>query len=249
VSAEIHPRANRSETDEVSAVPDNAAATPVKAGQTADRVGYFTDAVFAIAMTLLVIEIPRPEGADFDVGGGVSKAQAAGRLWRFLVAHNDAFYAYLLAFYVLWIVWREHHVLLDQVSRVSASMIGWHFPLLLLVAFLPYATAVEGRYAANPVASLLFGLAVGGLLLCRTAIQTQASRADVLLPEVDRRSYRVAVIVSWIVVGYWAATLALVWWAPWVQISWFLTGAVAYLAGRIMTRREVRRSTDSKALA
>ena len=60
---------------------------------------------------------------------------------------------------------------------------------------------------------------------------------DAVFADVDRRSYRVAVAVSWIVVGYGAVTLSLVWWTPWVQISWFLTGAVAYLAGRIMTRR------------
>jgi uncharacterized membrane protein len=227
-------------------VADNAAAAPVKAGHTAERVGYFTDAVFAIAMTLLVIEIPRPEAAGFEVGDGVSKAQASERLWRFLVAQHSAFYAYVLAFYLLWIVWRQHHVLLDQVSRVSASMIGWHFPLLLLAAFLPYATAVEGRYPANPAASLLFGLVVGGLLLCRTVIQAQASRGDVLLPNVDRRLYRATVAGSWIVVGYWAATLALVWWAPWVQIPWFLTGPVAYLARRIMARRPVAPTQDKQ---
>jgi uncharacterized membrane protein len=246
LSAGIYPRPIRSETGEVSVVADNAAAAPVKAGHTAERVGYFTDAVFAIAMTLLVIEIPRPEAAEFEVGDGVSKAQAPERLWRFLVAQHGAFYAYVLAFYLLWIVWRQHHVLLDQVSRVSASMIGWHFPLLLLAAFLPYATAVEGHYPANPAASLLFGLVVGGLLLCRTVIQAQASRGDVLLPDVDRRLYRATVAGSWIVVGYWAATLVLVWWAPWVQIPWFLTGALAYLARRIVTRRPVAPTRDKQ---
>ena len=53
-------------------------------GRTAERISVFTDAVFAIAMTLLVIEIPRPEGADFDTGDGVSKSEAVHRLAHFL---------------------------------------------------------------------------------------------------------------------------------------------------------------------
>jgi uncharacterized membrane protein len=67
-------------------------------GHTAERVGFFTDAVFAIAMTLLVIEIPRPGAADFEVGDGVTKGQAAGKLWHFLVDQRSDFYAYALAF-------------------------------------------------------------------------------------------------------------------------------------------------------
>jgi uncharacterized membrane protein len=140
-------------------------------GQTTERVGFLTDAVFAIAMTLLVIEIPRPDAADFEAGDGVSKTEAFAALWRFLVAQHSSFYAYVLAFFVLWIVWRQHHVLLDQVSHVPAAMIGWHFPLLLLAAFLPYVTTMIGHYPGNPLAALLYGLVVGALLLCRSVIQ------------------------------------------------------------------------------
>ena len=78
---------------------------PATAGHTIERFGYFTDAVFAIAMTLLVIELPRPGGNTFHVGAGVPKSQAFDSLWDFLVAQHNAYYAYLLAFSMLWIVW------------------------------------------------------------------------------------------------------------------------------------------------
>ena len=141
------------------------------------RVGIFTDAIFAIAMTLLVIEIPRPGAADLEAGGDVTKAQAVGRLWQFLVDQRNDFFAYALAFSLLWIVWREHHTIFSQVSRVSATMISLHFPLLLLAAFLPYATTVMGHYPDNPLAALLLGLVIGALLVCRSAIESRADGA------------------------------------------------------------------------
>ena len=206
----------------------------VRPGQTAERISVFTDAVFAIAMTLLVIEIPRPEAADFEPGPGVSKSEAFHRLGHFLAQQESAFYAYLLAFYLIWIVWRQHHVLFDQITRVSSGIVAVHFPFLLLAAFLPYATTVLGHYPDNPLAALLFGLVFGLLLACRAAIQTLAGRDDeVLQPEVDRRQHRASVVVAWVVIAYWALTLLFVWWVPWTEILWFLTGLVANLAGRI----------------
>jgi uncharacterized membrane protein len=163
---------------------------PAAPGSSPDRIMFFTDAVFAIAMTLLVIEIPRPEASDFDPGDGVSKTEAVSRLWHFVASQGSSFLAYVLAFYILWIVWREHHKLFDQVSETSGPMIALHFPLLLLVAFLPYPTTVVGHYASNPVAAFCFTLAVGGVLLCRTLIQMRALRDNVLLPGIDRQKFQ-----------------------------------------------------------
>ncbi len=217
-------------------MPEGSAQSATAPGKTVDRVVFFTDAVFAIAMTLLVIEIPRPDSADFAVGNGVSKATAASKLWHFLTAQDGSFFAYLLAFYLLWIVWREHHALFDQVARLSGPMVGLHFPLLLLVAFLPYPTTVIGHYLENPVAALLFTLAVGGLLLCRSALQLRAYRDGVLQPQVDLKRFRAKVTVSFIVTGYWLATLAVVWWTPWVLIPWILTSVVAAATEQVMKR-------------
>jgi uncharacterized membrane protein len=214
-------------------------------GRTLERIGFFTDAVFAIAMTLLVIEIPRPGEAVFETGDGVTKTRAITGLWHFLVAQHNAYYAYLLAFFMLWIVWRQHHSLFDQVGRVSAAMIGLHFPLLLVAAFLPYATTVMGHYPGNPLAALLLGLVVGALLASRSAMQGRAVRDGVLRPEVDLRQYQADAVVSWIVTAYWAATLLLVWWTPWVEIPWFLTPAVG-TAARLAGRRRGRDADDGR---
>jgi hypothetical protein len=83
-------------------------------------------------------------------------------------------------------------------------------------------------------------------LVCRSAIQSQARRDDVLLPDVDKRQYQAEATVSWIVTGYWALTLVLVWWTPWVEIAWFLTIAVG-TAGRFVSRRPVSGTGNEQA--
>jgi uncharacterized membrane protein len=218
---------------------------PVRPGATAERFGFFTDAVFAIAMTLLVIEIPRPQEADLEAGEGVTKAEAVTRLWHYLMAQHNAYYAYLLAFFMLWIVWRQHHALFDQIDRVSPAMIGLHFPLLLVAAFLPYATTVMGHYPGNPLAALLLGLVVGALLAVRSALQSRAASDDVLQRKVDLRRYQADTGVSWIVTGYWAGTLLLVWWTPWVEIPWFLTPAIGTVA-RFSSDRSIADEKDNQ---
>jgi hypothetical protein len=93
---------------------------------------------------------------------------------------------------------------------------------------------VLGHYPDNPLAALLFGLVFGSLLASRAAIQTLAGRdEEVLQPAADRRQHHVSIVVAWVVIVYWALTLSLVWWAPWQQIPWFLTGLVGNLTGRV----------------
>jgi uncharacterized membrane protein len=211
-------------------------------GQTPERISFFTDAIFAIAMTLLVIEIPRPEAADLEVGPGVSKSEAFDRMGHFLINQDQAFYAYFLTFLILWIVWREHHRLFDQFTRVSPRIVAWHFPLLLLSAFLPYASSTYGHYGHNPMAALLYGGVVAALLVCRSAIQSEGLRTGVLADGTDREAYRDEVIVSWITTGYWVLTLTLVWWTPWAGIPWFFTGAVGSLGRSVVRRRQLRQA-------
>jgi uncharacterized membrane protein len=219
-------------------VTSETAAERVPAGLTPERVGFFTDAVFAIAMTLLVIEIPRPEdAAEFIVGDGVSKAEAARNLLSFLYDQTGSFVAYLLAFFLLWIAWRQHHRLFDRIDRLSPRMITWHFPMLLLIGFLPYPTTVFGNHTDNPAAALLYVLGVGGLLFCRAGLLSQALRDGVPRDGTDLTAFRAEAQVSWIVTAYWIATVLVVWWTPWVIAAWLVSPVLGSILGRRNDRR------------
>jgi uncharacterized membrane protein len=94
----------------------------------AERLTIFSDAVVAIAMTLLAIELPVPEG------GTVSEFWTA-------VRHNDGHYAaFLISFAVIAAAWSDHHVLFAYVQGVDARLRTLNLWWLLSIVLNPFAT-------------------------------------------------------------------------------------------------------------
>ena len=87
---------------------------------TKNRLEAFSDGVFAIAITLLVIEIRPPE-----LEGGESLASALWQQW-------PAYLGYLLSFLVLGVMWLNHHRILEPVRRVDGAVLVLNLNLLLL---------------------------------------------------------------------------------------------------------------------
>jgi uncharacterized membrane protein len=172
---------------------------------TPERVGMFSDAVFAIAITLLVLEIPRPDEHGFaDLGG-------------FLAEHAGAFVAFTLAFLMLWFSWRAHHTLFDQLHRVSQPVLLLHVPLLLLSAFLPYTMNLWSEVTASPEASAgsvalslaLFAGTEAVLMACQGALFTLALAQGLLSPSAEPRRMRTSAWVYWGCAALWAASAVL----------------------------------------
>ncbi|MDP9221658.1 MAG: TMEM175 family protein, partial [Actinomycetota bacterium] len=94
----------------------------------------FSDGVFAIAITLLVLELKVP-----DRGGG-------GALWRSLVEEWPSFAAYLTSFFVIGIMWVNHHAMFRQFVRADRVLLFLNLLLLLWTALLPFPTSLLARY-------------------------------------------------------------------------------------------------------
>ncbi|GAA1293663.1 DUF1211 domain-containing membrane protein [Planotetraspora silvatica] len=205
-------------------------------GLTHERVGMFTDAVFAIAMTLLVIEIPRPE--RHSRGDGTDRMAMARELWHFLDENAGIFLAFFIAFMVLWATWRQHHRLFDQITRVSPGMLRIHIPLLILVVLLPYPTALIGESSLNPLSVTLFAGAEAGLLFCQAGLNLSVVRGGVARPGTDTHHLRVTAIMLFVVGVFWLITAALSWVADGVPYLWLLTPLII-LGGNRAGRRFV----------
>jgi uncharacterized membrane protein len=95
------------------------------------RVEAFSDGVFAIAITLLVLTIGQPQRFD-------DLAAELLRQW-------PGYAAYLVSFSVIGIMWFNHHVILGHLARVDRTFLYLNLVLLMTIAFLPYPTGVFGE--------------------------------------------------------------------------------------------------------
>jgi uncharacterized membrane protein len=105
------------------------------------RLEAFADAVFAIAITLLIIEIRLPPHDEVVRRGGLSPTLLD--LW-------PSYLAYLISFIVIGIMWANHYNLMKLVDRVDHGFITLNLLLLLCIAFLPFPTAVMAEHLTDP---------------------------------------------------------------------------------------------------
>jgi uncharacterized membrane protein len=113
------------------------------------RIETFSDGVFAIAITLLVLAFVLPEVRQAPL--------AEGELTRSLVHLWPNLVAYAMSFAVIGLMWHNHQALFRLVERVHRGTILLNLLLLGVVAFIPFATSVLGSYPAQRPAALLYG--------------------------------------------------------------------------------------------
>ncbi len=120
------------------------------------RLEAFADGVFAIAITLLVIELKVPH---------VSGINATADLWAELQHMLPAIFAFVLSFGTILITWVNHHSAMKLVDKSSHAFIYANGFLLLIVASMPFPTALLGEYLFTDYASpaVVLYAAVNGL--------------------------------------------------------------------------------------
>ncbi|MFF2555539.1 TMEM175 family protein [Nocardia sp. NPDC058058] len=204
-------------------------------GWSPHRIGAFADAVLAIAITLLVVEIKRPQDEDL-----VDTGALASFLWH----ERASFVAFVVAFFLLWSVWRRHHTLIYEVSLLDRLTLAWHAPLLLLVAILPYSTAVFGHATDNSLAVCLFAVTAGLLFASEGVVRELAARRSVLAEGIAAADIRSSADASFAVAAVFFATAALAWLSPYVWYAWLFAPLSATFGGRLIYRLRGGSSTD-----
>ncbi|MFO1504624.1 MAG: TMEM175 family protein [Steroidobacteraceae bacterium] len=114
-----------------------------------ERMLFFSDAVFAIAITLLIIEVHVPE---------LPLGSPARQYWQELAYLLPAFAGYALSFLVIARFWITHHAAFAHAPPFDAKLLWPNIHLLMAVAFMPFSTAFLTRNIGGFVPSLVYNL-------------------------------------------------------------------------------------------
>jgi uncharacterized membrane protein len=160
------------------------------------RLVTFSDGVFAITITLLVLSISRP--SDYS------------NLVHDLLALWPSYLAYAVTFLFIGQVWANHHVMFDHIRVADRVVLLLNTILLMVVAFLPFSTSVLAGALhsghGERTATVFYGLAFGLTALAFNALWQYARRHGLLSKALDRRGAvaigrRFQLALAWLAVG------------------------------------------------
>ena len=192
-----------------------------------ERMVLFTDAVFAIVITLMAIEIRLP--AAHPAHGWTEEA-----LGHALAELQPKLLAYFISFAVVALIWTGHWRKFRHLQSIDAGVLWLNMAQLLFIGLLPFFTSLLAEalsrlaimiYAANLVAA-----GVSGLLAWRRASASPAMAAPSLTAQLRRRES----LVTLAMVLVFALSIGIAIWAPvWAMFSWVLAWPAVVLARKL----------------
>lgn len=144
------------------------------------RLEMLFDGIFAIAMTILVLELKVPE---------IANRNSVAELATALRHDGPTFFSYVLSFAVLGMMWYRHNVLYRHVERISAAMLALQLLQLAAAAFFPFCAALLGRYPTNPATLIIYSGCMLVYQSAATVYWTMAKRSGSLRASVDEAEY------------------------------------------------------------
>ena len=142
------------------------------------RLEAFSDGVFAIAITLLVLEISVPESGFED-------------LWRGIADQWPSYLAYATSFITIGGMWMAHHAIFRRLASADGNVMRLNILLLMLVSFLPFPTklmaeAIDNTTDAERAAVIFYGLVLLAIAVVTSVLwRYAAAHRDLLEPGVS----------------------------------------------------------------
>ncbi len=150
------------------------------------RLAAFSDGVFAVAITLLVLDLQVPK-------------RVLEPLPQFLAGEASSYVLFVVSFAIIGVKWLNHHRMLEHIRRADTTLIVLNLVLLLGISVVPFTTALLGRYLGTPdatLASVVYGVAWVLNGIAYSVMLGYAQRSGLTAPPTagDRRTFVLYVV-------------------------------------------------------
>ena len=144
-----------------------------------ERLEALTDGIFATVMTVLVLSLSVPV-----IASGATNADVAYDLGMLV----PNILAYVLGFLLLAVLWISHHNIFHYMIRVDRPLLWLNTLFLLAIGFLPFSTALVGKYLQFQEPEIIFGVNIIAISIFMLGILSYSNRTGLLVvPEPDER--------------------------------------------------------------
>jgi uncharacterized membrane protein len=123
-----------------------------------ERFIMFSDGVFAICITLLVIEIKVPDKNEYHIFNDIG-------LWKYLAHRALIFLGFFISFGVIGHYWTVHHRIFGYGKAYTSGLLWLNLGFLFSVVLLPFSSGILAEYGADPNMYLPYGIYVGNMCL------------------------------------------------------------------------------------
>ena len=189
-----------------------------------ERASFFADAVYAIAMTLIVVGIDVPSIPD--TSDPAAMREALGDV-------SEPITIFFVTFLVIGQYWLSHHRFVAGLDRVDGRFLAWQIPYLALVAFLPFPAQLIGQYFDNPVAVGLFAVTMAGVSSLEVLLLWVARRDGLRDEPWTEGRFRWHVAAGLAPVGLFLLSAPAAYLSPWLAVAcWVANGPVGWLLAR-----------------
>jgi uncharacterized membrane protein len=199
-----------------------------------DRVTALSDGVFAIVLTILVLEIAVPESLS-----GTSLRLALEELRPTLVA-------WVISFLITGMYWVAHRDLFSRVQAVNRDLVWLNLLLLLPVSLIPFAASVLGTYPEEPIAVRLYGVVMIAATVMRLALYWYLIRRPALLwPDESTERAGLGLAIGAAPILVYAAAMTVADTSPTLSITLYFALPVLYFL--LITLLRSRANTKDEA--
>ena len=198
--------------------------SPEIEARSADRVVVFSDAVVAIAITLLALDLPVPHPSD-----------DSNRAMLDALRHNwPSYFAFLISFVVISGHWGSHRALFRYVNRINDRVIGTNMIWLLMMVATPFAARTLAGSGGFAIRFALYALVQIVASACLVRLGNELAQDHLLRDDAPESAKHPDNLARYVTIGSFVVSIPVAFVSPWAYAIWAAGPAVA---SRVLSSR------------